>query len=147
MDIVKHCPNCGCEISGDADFCTECGYDLLRKDYPAQNNEKSFFTALNEKINYSIIIFSFMIFGVFLFCGFHCVVVIFVKWINWFDNLPFVDCGVFSIFWRNFCWIFWMYGQILCFAKLYNVFGKRICGSAVLHWINIYFFSRIIVSY
>ncbi|WP_330039207.1 zinc ribbon domain-containing protein [Methanobrevibacter sp.] len=69
MDIVKHCPNCGCEISGDADFCTECGYDLLRKDYPAQNNEKSFFTALNEKINYSIIIFSFMIFGVFLFAG------------------------------------------------------------------------------
>ena len=69
MVIIKHCPNCGSEISDDSDFCTECGYNLSNNNYQAPVAESGFFNTLNEKVNYSIIIFSFVIFGVFLFAG------------------------------------------------------------------------------
>ena len=66
MDIVKHCPNCGSVISEeDMEFCTECGYNL------AENDEapKGFFDNLADKTSFPLIIFSFVIFGVFLFVG------------------------------------------------------------------------------
>ena len=69
MVIIKHCPNCGSEISDDSDFCTECGYNLSNPNYQAPGVKSGFFNTLNEKVNYSIIIFSFVIFGVFLFAG------------------------------------------------------------------------------
>ncbi len=69
MVIIKHCPNCGSEISDDSDFCTECGYKLSNSNYQAPVAKSGFFNTLNEKVNYSIIIFSFVIFGVFLFAG------------------------------------------------------------------------------
>ena len=69
MVIIKHCPNCGSEISDDSDFCTECGYNLSNNVYQTPVVKSGFFNTLNEKVNYSIIIFSFVIFGVFLFAG------------------------------------------------------------------------------
>ena len=66
MVIIKHCPNCGSEISDDSDFCTECGYNLSNNNYQAPVAKLGFFNTLNEKVNYSIIIFSFVIFvGIF----------------------------------------------------------------------------------
>ena len=50
-------------------MCTECGYNLSNNNYQAPVAESGFFNTLNEKVNYSIIIFSFVIFGVFLFAG------------------------------------------------------------------------------
>lgn len=69
MTIVKHCPNCGSEISDDSEFCTECGYNLANNAYRAPITNSGFFNTLNEKVNYSVIIFSFIIFGAFLFVG------------------------------------------------------------------------------
>lgn len=67
MVIIKHCPNCGCEIKEeDIEFCTECGYDLLGKN---DNVSKGFFTNLTEKTNFPVIVFSFIVFGAFLFIG------------------------------------------------------------------------------
>ncbi len=68
MPIIKHCPNCGNVISDDdIEFCTECGYNLLGES--VNNDSKGFFDNLAEKTNISVIIFSFVIFGVFLFAG------------------------------------------------------------------------------
>ena len=68
LPIIKHCPNCGNTISeSDIEFCTECGHNLSKK--PIINDSKRFFDILAEKTNLSIIIFSFIIFGVLLFLG------------------------------------------------------------------------------
>ena len=68
MPIIKHCPNCGNTISEmDIEFCTECGHNLSKKQ--VIKNSKGFFDNLADKTNVSIIIFSFIIFGVFLFIG------------------------------------------------------------------------------
>ena len=68
MPIIKHCPNCGSVISDDdIEFCTECGYNLLGK--PVANDSKGFFDNISEKTNVAIVIFSFVVFGAFLFIG------------------------------------------------------------------------------
>lgn len=69
MTIVKHCPNCGSELGDDAEFCTECGCNLSNGSSQELNVKKGFFNTLDDKVNYSIIIFSFVIFGIFLFAG------------------------------------------------------------------------------
>ena len=70
MPIKKHCPNCGNEISYGNEFCTECGYDLINGTRGAEiNNPNGFFDSLSQKINIAVIIFSFIIFGIFLFVG------------------------------------------------------------------------------
>ena len=69
MTIVKHCPNCGSELGDDDEFCTECGFNLSNRISETSNIDKSFFDTLNDKVNYSIIIFSFIVFGLFLFIG------------------------------------------------------------------------------
>lgn len=66
--VVKHCPKCGNDIDDeDIEFCTECGHKLSNKNI--KTNSKGFFDKLNEKTSFSVIIFSFIIFGVFLFIG------------------------------------------------------------------------------
>ncbi|SEK93646.1 zinc-ribbon domain-containing protein [Methanobrevibacter gottschalkii] len=66
--VVKHCPKCGNDIDDeDIEFCTECGHKLSNK--IIKNSSKGFFDNLNEKTSFSVIIFSFIIFGVFLFIG------------------------------------------------------------------------------
>lgn len=68
MAILKHCPNCGNEISDDdVEFCTECGCNLFNP--VINNNKKGFFENLTEKASLPIIIFSFVVFGAFLFIG------------------------------------------------------------------------------
>ena len=70
MPIKKQCPNCGNEISYENEFCTECGYDLVNKaPRSALNNSQGFFDNLFQKANIFVLIFSFIIFGVFLFVG------------------------------------------------------------------------------
>ena len=70
MPIKKHCPNCGNEISYENEFCTECGYDLLNGTPRAVlDNSGGFFDNLSDKVNIFVLIFSFIIFGVFLFVG------------------------------------------------------------------------------
>lgn len=69
MAIIKHCPNCGSQLSEDSEFCSECGYNISKNISNHSTVKKSFFDDLNEKVNYSVIIFSFIIFGVFLFVG------------------------------------------------------------------------------
>lgn len=67
---IKHCPNCGAEIDGnDVEFCTECGYDLSKPVNEVQNNSNGFFDDLAEKTSFPVIVFSFIIFGIFLFIG------------------------------------------------------------------------------
>lgn len=67
MAIIRHCPNCGCEISDeDVEFCTECGYNLTRK---IEDVPKGFFDNLTDKTSFPVLAFSFVIFGVFLFVG------------------------------------------------------------------------------
>ena len=67
MVIVKHCPNCGSEIADDdIEFCTECGYNLLGRN---DDSPVGFFAKLNQKTSFPVIIFSFVIFGIFLFVG------------------------------------------------------------------------------
>lgn len=70
MDIVKHCPNCGFELESDEEFCPDCGYDLkkgIKPNFEIEN--KSFFENLKEKTSFPVIVFSFVIFGIFLFVG------------------------------------------------------------------------------
>lgn len=70
MPIKKHCPNCGNEISYGNEFCTECGYDLVNGTVGVGAiNSNGFFDNLSQKMNIAVIIFSFVIFGVFLFVG------------------------------------------------------------------------------
>ena len=67
MAIIRHCPNCGCEISDeDVEFCTECGYNLTGK---IEDVPKGFFDNLTDKTSFPVLAFSFVIFGVFLFVG------------------------------------------------------------------------------
>ena len=70
MPIKKHCPNCGNEVSHENEFCTECGFDLkngtLKKE---RDNSNGFFDKLSQKTNITVIIFSFIIFGILLFVG------------------------------------------------------------------------------
>lgn len=68
--VIKHCPNCGNEISDDdVDFCTECGHSLSNSVIPADVNSKGFFDNLKDKTSFPVIVFSFIIFGIFLFIG------------------------------------------------------------------------------
>lgn len=60
MAIKKHCPNCGGKIEEDSLFCSECGNKL---------ENIGFFDKLNKKTNFSLLIFSFIVLGVFLFIG------------------------------------------------------------------------------
>ena len=69
--IVKICPNCGNKNEGeDVEFCTECGHDLSKPvDNVGYHPPIGFFDNLIEKTSFPIIIFSFIIFGIFLFVG------------------------------------------------------------------------------
>ena len=70
MSIEKHCPKCRAIIDSDSEFCSDCGYDLRNSTLNMDMNEsEGFFDRLSEKTNISIIIFSFIIFGIFLFVG------------------------------------------------------------------------------
>ena len=71
VDVIRICPNCGNKIMGkDVEFCTECGHDLSKSLSEVNNSSsKGFFDNLIEKTSFPIIIFSFIIFGVFLFVG------------------------------------------------------------------------------
>ena len=73
MAIVKHCPNCGNETADEEEFCTECGY-RLRYDHHHRimndsDDKMGFFENLTDKTSFPIIVFAFVIFGVFLFVG------------------------------------------------------------------------------
>lgn len=57
----KTCPNCGA-VTEDGDFCYQCGSKL-------NANQDGFFSNMNEKINFSTLIFAFVILGIFLFVG------------------------------------------------------------------------------
>lgn len=61
MDIKKHCPKCGGKIEEDSLFCSECGNKL--------EENIGFFDKLNKKTNFPLLIFSFIVLGVFLFIG------------------------------------------------------------------------------
>lgn len=70
MVSLKFCPNCGSEISeDDVEFCTECGCNLFNPTQESNVSSTGFFNELAEKTSFPVIIFSFIIFGVFLFVG------------------------------------------------------------------------------
>ena len=70
MVHLKFCPNCGSEISeDDVEFCTECGCNIFNPTQESNVSSTGFFTELVEKTSFPVIIFSFIIFGVFLFVG------------------------------------------------------------------------------
>ena len=67
MVSPKFCPNCGNEIDGaDVEFCTQCGCDLTA---PTKQKSEGFFGELVDKTSFPILIFSFIVFGIFLFVG------------------------------------------------------------------------------
>lgn len=68
--VMKHCPNCGNEINDeDVEFCTECGCSLSNSVIRTDDNSKGFFDNLKDKTSFPVIVFSFVVFGVFLFVG------------------------------------------------------------------------------
>lgn len=70
MTNLKHCPNCGNEIAdSDVEFCTECGCNLLGSIQKANDNPMGLFDNLSMKTSLPVLIFSFVIFGIFLFIG------------------------------------------------------------------------------
>ena len=83
MDNKKFCPRCGKELSMDSEFCTECGFNINSdvktvastsspvKAVPVKEDSKSngFFDNLSKKTSFPILVFAFVIFGVFLFIG------------------------------------------------------------------------------
>lgn len=70
MPIKKRCPNCGNEVSFDNEFCTECGFDLVNGTINVGiDDSNGFFDKVSQKVDLTVIIFSFVIFGVFLFVG------------------------------------------------------------------------------
>lgn len=70
MTVKKYCPGCGNEIiDEDIEFCTECGCSLTGKFNKIDNSSNGFFDNLIDKTSFSIIVFAFIIFGVFLFIG------------------------------------------------------------------------------
>ena len=70
MTNVKHCPNCGSELDIDNDFCSECGYDLKNNvSIEQKNSGLRFFDNLTQKTSFPIIVYSFIVFGIFLFVG------------------------------------------------------------------------------
>ena len=63
----KFCPDCGAEIlEGDVEFCTQCGCSLV---HPTLQNSNGFFGELVQKTSFPVIMFSFVVFGIFLFVG------------------------------------------------------------------------------
>lgn len=63
----KFCPDCGCEITeDDVEFCTQCGCSLI---HPSQQHSNGFFSELAQKTSFPVIIFAFVVFGIFLFVG------------------------------------------------------------------------------
>lgn len=67
---VRKCPNCGNEINdNDIEFCTECGYSLSGNLISKENDSKGFFDDVIDKTSFSIVIFAFVVFGIFLFIG------------------------------------------------------------------------------
>ncbi len=70
MTNLRHCPNCGSELDSDNEFCSECGYDLRNNvSFEQKNTPLGFFDNLTQKTSFPIIVFSFIIFGIFLFVG------------------------------------------------------------------------------
>ena len=93
MDNKKFCPRCGKELSMDSEFCTECGFNINSdvktvastsspakavastaspvKAVPVKENSNfnGFFDNLSKKTSFPILVFAFVIFGVFLFIG------------------------------------------------------------------------------
>lgn len=70
MVSLKFCPNCGNEITDDdVEFCTECGCNLLHPTEESNVKSNGFFSDMAEKTSFPIIVFAFIIFGVFLFVG------------------------------------------------------------------------------
>lgn len=70
MVSLKFCPSCGSEISeDDVEFCTECGCNISHPTKQVDISSGGFFTEMAEKTSFPVIIFSFIIFGVFLFIG------------------------------------------------------------------------------
>lgn len=70
MIIKKHCPNCGSQLEDGSEFCSECGYDLVNSFQRNEINDSlGFFDKLSKKANIPVLIFSFVIFGIFLFVG------------------------------------------------------------------------------
>ena len=68
--VIKRCPNCGSEIDDEnAEFCTDCGYSLSNRIVRIDNNPKGFFDNLQDKTSFPVIVFSFVVFGIFLFIG------------------------------------------------------------------------------
>lgn len=72
MAIIKRCPNCGNEINEvGVEFCTECGSSLTIDPVSIHDDDvsKGFFDNLTEKTSFPVIVFSFVVFGIFLFIG------------------------------------------------------------------------------
>lgn len=70
MTTLKKCPNCGNEIDDESvDFCTNCGFNLSGNVSNIDYNPIGFFDNLSQKTSIPILIFSFIIFGIFLFVG------------------------------------------------------------------------------
>ncbi|WP_295114927.1 zinc-ribbon domain-containing protein [uncultured Methanobrevibacter sp.] len=136
MTIIKHCPNCGCELSDDAEFCTECGYRLSRNNSETLNSQSGFFNTLNQKVNYSVIVFSLVIFGVFLFVGS-------IVWSSFMANgsidlVTYILLTiVFSVFFGGI-----FVGYVGCIDKSYvlpnfsmylgNIFAVVLCGIGLI---------------
>lgn len=70
MTNLKYCPKCGSELDSDNEFCSECGYDLRNNvSFEQKNMPMGFFDNLTQKSSFPIIIYSFIVFGIFLFVG------------------------------------------------------------------------------
>lgn len=69
MTIKKVCLKCGAIVDDESEFCSECGFDLSNNSSLNEDTSKGFFSNLSKKANIPVLIFSFVIFGIFLFIG------------------------------------------------------------------------------